>query len=102
MIIHKAILPLILSTFYLSACEDIIPDKETLYYNTKHNIAMTLDIELELYRANSDKNLFYINSRYYKKNKHNQWMYSNQPNVDSAWTVYPDQFTAPETLRNLK
>jgi len=89
-----------LLTSSLLSCDAASPDPETLHFTTYHGVKASLDFDLEVYRADENPNLFYINFKYYRKNKNGQWAYAKTPT--GPWKVFPEQEQAPLTLRQLK
>ena len=90
----------LLSSVLLSSCEKESPDQQTLHFTTLDGIKTTLDFELEMYRADNNADLFYMNFRYYTRTKTGQWSVSAKP--DGPWKVFPDQNMAPKSLLLLK
>jgi hypothetical protein len=82
------------------SCSKSEPDEQTLHFTTRDNIKTSLDLDIEMYIADNDPNLFYINYKYYKKNKSGQWAVSHKPG--GPWKVFPDQAMAPKSLLLLK
>lgn len=84
----------------LLSCNKSTPDPQTLHFTTHDGIKMSLDVELEMYRVDNKANLFYMNSKYYTKNKTGQWSFSSKP--EGPWKMFPDQAMVPGGLVFLK
>jgi hypothetical protein len=78
------------------SCNDYTPDAQTLNFTTEEGVKTSLDTDLEFYRVDDKPGIYYINFRYYKKNKDNQW--SLAAKIDGPWRVYPDQAMVPKQL----
>jgi NAD-specific glutamate dehydrogenase len=92
---------LLLSLSLLISCsEDKTNNKiNIMSFVTKEGISTTLNIKNEIYISNTNKNLYYMNFRYYSQNKNQQWQFSLKPN--GPWSVYLDQSRLPQALKNI-
>lgn len=89
----------VLTLFSSVSCSKSEPDYQTLHFTTKDDIKTTLDIDLEMYRADDRANLYYSNFRYYSRTKTGQWAISSSP--DGPWKTFPDQAMVPKGLQLL-
>ncbi len=91
------LLPILLLPVFNASCADKNePDQQTLHFVTRDGIKTSLDLEHEIYIADNNRTLFYINFWYYTQNKNGQWTISKKP--DGPWQDVPDQGAIPENL----